>query len=108
VAKPHVNVDDADLPTDFTEKAERRMELSKQAKALEAEINEINEYLKVMMDVSGVEKVLAGRAMVSRSVSTRSTIKPERLLEKGVDMEVIEYATVATQSESLTIKEYGE
>ena len=102
--KPSVDVSDTDLPPDFTDKVVEQLQLNSEKKAIEARLADVNEYLKLMMEINELEKVTVGRATVNVSTSFRTSILPEKLLEKGVAPEVIAYATKSTSVVSMTIK----
>lgn len=77
------------LCSEYRNVQEQITDLENIKKALMADIRDAAERNKI-------EKVAGDTWVLSRTSGTRSKISPEKLLEKGVKMQVIEAATVIT------------
>jgi hypothetical protein len=56
----------------------------------------------------GDVKVQVDKLELNLTPTRRSTLKPERLLERGVAPEIIQYATDRSESESIRVRNVGD
>lgn len=74
-------------------------EVQSQITALEAAKRDLMTNIRSYADSLGVDKVAGDGWMLTHVVQIRTAIEAERLLQKGVKLSVIEYATVETPIE---------
>lgn len=80
-----------ELCAEYRALAEDRQAIEEAQKSLKEDIDQLAKSARIT-------KVQGDGWVLMKTTSKRSTIKPERLVEKGVSMEVIEYATVTSES----------
>lgn len=96
----------------MTTPSERLDELCLQVRDLQLDINAlektkkniIKDQITPLAESLGIIKRKGEGFQLLKVTGSRSTIIPERLMEKGVSFKVIEYATVTTSWESFQIR----
>ncbi len=101
-----------ELPEEIGDKLARlcaeRRELAVAMGVMAAEDEALKDSITKLAAKAGVEKVRGDGWTLSKVVTTRSSIKPELLLQNGVSMKQIEKSTVSTVSEGYTLRDIKE
>ncbi len=77
---------------------EEYREISEQTSALAAAKKALMSDIRTIAETNHVEKVAAGDWTLSKCTRSTTSISGEKLLEKGVDMDIIDAATVVSTS----------
>lgn len=77
----------------FVDMVERRQQIKKSIKMYEEEAKQLDSAITQLMTDKAVVKVQHGRNTISLVMSTRSSLSKVKLLENGVDPDIIELST---------------
>jgi len=98
-----VDVRTAGLNKKYLDLVAARQEAKAAKDAAEAEIKDLNQKIMDMQVESGYKTVLTPDWRITLTSGTNTSISREKLLEKGVAVKIIEFATKRTTYETLTI-----
>jgi len=97
---------DADDLSLFGQLVERRVVLKAQIRAIEAEVDELNNLLTTQLCENDLAAgVRHGNYRVMIVTKQRETLSKERLLSNGVPPAIIKMSTVISESSSLDVRE---
>lgn len=91
----------------FDELVKERQKLKAKIGPLEDRVKEINHDLEMHLVAAGDKTTLSGKWRVTLVFATTKSIKAEKLLEKGVEAEVIAASTVSTEYTKIQVTKAG-
>lgn len=98
-----VDVRTAGLGKKYLELIAARQRAKQQRDQAEADIKDFNSEIIALQAESGFKTVLTPDWRITLTSGTNTSISREKLLEKGVAVKIIEFATKRTTYETLTI-----